>query len=187
MNGGQRRLLRSALGVLALSAALAGAADAQPLAPTADAAPLKSATATGGLGRLFFRPEQRQELDRRRQFKLPESNEAASEPTFTIDGVVTRSSGKRTVWINGVAQNDDERGSGVAVSTSRARPGRVVVRPADAPATHAPVGATVQRGSGETTDLLGGGRITTHPAAGRSRWPASTGCPGASAAPPCWR
>ena len=146
-----------------LAILLAGGAGAQPAAVSADAAP----PAVDGLGRLFFTPERRQELDRRRQFKLPERSEAASEPEFTIDGVVTRSSGKRTVWINGVAQNDDERTSGVAVSTSCQQPGQVVVRPADAPATRAPVGATVSRGSGEATDLLGGGRITTRRGAGQ--------------------
>ena len=76
--------------VLAL---LAGASAAQTPASS-------TAASADGLGRLFFTPERRQELDRRRQSPLPPSNAADSTAAYRIDGVVTRSSGKRTVWIN---------------------------------------------------------------------------------------
>jgi hypothetical protein len=108
------------------------------------------------LGRLFFTPEHREMLDRQREFDLPERQEIEEEdPPLTIDGVVTRSDGRPTVWINGVARDGDE----AAVTPDRADPGRIVVRTADGSATQASVGDTVNRSTGETTDLLGGGRI----------------------------
>ncbi|MDR2113183.1 MAG: hypothetical protein LBQ62_08810 [Candidatus Accumulibacter sp.] len=110
------------------------------------------------LGRLFFTPERRAALDRQRQFDIPERREIPEDPTLTIDGVVTRSSGRRTVWINGAAR-DDPQAAGVAIVPERANPGRVVVRSEDGPETRASVGDTVNRNTGETTGLLGGGEI----------------------------
>ena len=111
------------------------------------------------LGRLFFTPERRQTLDRQRQLNIQETQGIPTDPTLTINGVVTRSSGKRTVWINGVAQNENEKPSGVAVAPNGREPGKVVVRTGDAPAAKAKVGDTVNRNTGESADLLGGGHI----------------------------
>ena len=111
------------------------------------------------LGRLFFTPERREALDRQRQFKVPENPEVPADPTLTINGVVTRSSGKRTVWINGTAQEDDHTDSGLVVAPSRGNPGQVLVQPEDGPTTRVGVGNTVNRNTGEAADLLGGGSI----------------------------
>ena len=75
------------------------------------AAPLHAEEA---LGRLFFTPERRQALDQQRQYNIQEKQLVPEDPTMTINGVVTRSSGKRTVWINGVAQSEEETASSVA-------------------------------------------------------------------------
>ncbi len=115
------------------------------------------------LGRLFFTPERRQNLDRQRQLNIQEKQEIPDDPMLTINGVVTRSSGRRTVWINGVAQNENETLSGVAVTPRRKEPGRVVVQADEAPAGNARVGDTVNRNTGEAADLLNGGRISTRP------------------------
>ncbi len=131
------------------------------------AAALPAPAAAQELGRLFFTPERRETLDRQRQFNIPERTEIHEDPTLTIDGVVTRSSGKRTVWVNGVAQDDAHADSGVAVTPGRANPGKVVVRPEGGPAAKASVGDTVNRSTGETADLLGGGQIRIIPSAGR--------------------
>ena len=117
------------------------------------------------LGRLFFTPEKRQALDYQRQFNIQEKQEAQEDPTLTIDGVVMRSSGGRTVWINGVALDTERTDSGVAVTASRKNPGKVIVRPDGGPAAKASVGDTVYRSSGETVDLLGGGTLKVPPAA----------------------
>ncbi len=115
------------------------------------------------LGRLFFTPERRQNLDRQRQLNIQEKQEIPEDPTLTINGVVTRSSGKRTVWINGIAQNERETPTGVTVTPNRKEPGKVVVQPVDAPAGNAKIGDTVNRNTGEATDLLNGGRLRVHP------------------------
>ena len=111
------------------------------------------------LGRLFFTRERREILDRQRQFNIPERTEIPEDPTLTINGVVTRSSGKRTVWVNGVAQNDEEKPSGVTVIPNRKTPGKVIVRSSESVVGDAKVGETVNRSTGEATDLLGDGKI----------------------------
>lgn len=114
------------------------------------------------LGRLFFTPEKRQALDHQRQFNIQEKVETQHEPTFTINGVVTRSSGKQTVWINSVAHDgrkNDESPQAVIVTPNHAHPGEVVIQPEDSPTTTASVGDTVDRTTGEVTGLLQGGRI----------------------------
>ena len=118
------------------------------------------ASADEELGRLFFTPERRQTLDRQRELNIQETQEIPEDPTFTINGVVTRSSGKRTVWINGVAQNEKETQSGVSVTPSRKEPGKVMVQSGDGPVANAKAGDTVNRNTGETTNLLRDGQIT---------------------------
>ena len=144
----RKRRARRQLGALALIGALAAPSCAQD--------------ATPALGRLFFTAEQRQMLDRQRQFNVTEV--VAADPTLTIEGVVTRSSGKRTVWINGVAQSATPDGAGV-VSPKRDDPGQVVVQASGGKPVKARVGDSVDRHSGEATDLLGGGSIKVRRAA----------------------
>ena len=129
------------------------------------AAPVSAQDTEARLGRLFFTPEQRQTLDRQRQVGIDERAELSADPTLTINGVVTRSSGKRTVWINGVAHNENENPGDVVVTTPGHDPGQVVVHAADSPPASAGVGDTVHRHSGETADLLNGGSITVRRAA----------------------
>ncbi len=54
------------------------------------------------LGRLFFTPEQRKQLEHRQQDSAPASS------TVTVNGVVQKASGGRTVWINGVPQTGSD-------------------------------------------------------------------------------
>lgn len=143
----QDKMFAGLLAALALVTALCSTASAQE---TSD-----------DLGRLFFTPERRQTLDRQRQLNIQEKQEIPEDPTLTIDGVVTRSSGKRTAWVNGIAQNENEMPSGVKVTPRRKDPGKVVVQASESPAGNARVGGTVNRNTGEATDLLNGGRIST--------------------------
>ena len=114
------------------------------------------------LGRLFFTPERRQALDHQREFNIQEKVETQQEPTFTINGVVTRSSGKRTVWINGEAQHDNDSTGTVRAFPEARHPERVRIQPDDAPTVRAAVGDTVLRDTGETAPLLGDGQIRIH-------------------------
>lgn len=111
------------------------------------------------LGRLFLTPERRQILDRQRQLNVQDKQQINEDPTLTINGVVTRSSGKRTTWINGTAQNENEVRGGVSVTPDGKESGKVVVQANDSPKTEARVGETVNRNTGEARDLLGGGEI----------------------------
>ncbi|TXF12862.1 hypothetical protein [Pelomicrobium methylotrophicum] len=69
------------------------------------------ARAADPLGRLFFTPEQREALERKRPQAAP--------PTtgITVNGLVQRSDGKATVWINGTAHPapPSTPGKGIAV------------------------------------------------------------------------
>ena len=66
------------------------------------------------LGRLFFTPERRQQLDRQRELNVSD-RQLPADPTLTIDGIVVRSSGRRTAWA-------DARSASTAWARSAAGP-----------------------------------------------------------------
>lgn len=105
------------------------------------------------LGRLFFTPQQRQELDRKRATNVTTEERPVVESAVTVNGHVTRSSGKTTTWINGVPQYDTYRGRDAD---------RVAVESGDT-AVRVKVGQTLERSRGEVTDSLQGGEIRVSP------------------------
>lgn len=111
------------------------------------------------LGRLFFTPERRQILDHQRQLNVQDKQQINEDPTLTINGVVTRSSGKRTTWINGMPQNENETQGGISVVPNSNTLGEVTIQANDVPQAAARVGETINRNTGEAHDLLGGGQI----------------------------
>lgn len=121
------------------------------------------------LGRLFFTPERRQLLDRQRQFNIQERKEIPEDPTLTINGVVTRSSGKRTVWINGVAQEEASATDGAIIIPERKNPGRVTLRDGETAVTDIGVGSSINRTTGESADVIGNGSIQVYDASNRSK------------------
>jgi hypothetical protein len=104
------------------------------------------------LGRLFFTPQQRQDLDRRRATnRAEEEAPQIREGPLTLEGHVQRSGGRTTTWINGVPQYDSH--------TSR-DPARVVVVPNEGePGVSLKVGQIYERASAEVRDGLNGGEI----------------------------
>jgi hypothetical protein len=104
------------------------------------------------VGRLFFTPQQRQELDRRRANNVSDEGPVV-ESSVTVNGQVTRSSGKTTTWINGVPQYDTYRGKA---------PDRVAIESGDA-AVRVKVGETLERSRGEVKDPLQGGTVRVNP------------------------
>lgn len=54
-----------------------------------------------GLGRLFFTPEQRAQLESGQQ---PDVETPDAPRVISVSGIVQKHGGERTVWINGVAQ-----------------------------------------------------------------------------------
>lgn len=65
------------------------------------------AAATDGLGRIFFSPEQRAELDRQRQIARGRASLPDAAPRPPLSGEVRRSSGRRTLWLDGRPQHAD--------------------------------------------------------------------------------
>lgn len=56
------------------------------------------------LGRLFFTPQQRSQLDYAYARNAPA--EGGASPVLTVNGIVQKHGGARTVWVNGVAQSE---------------------------------------------------------------------------------
>lgn len=112
------------------------------------------ASNTGELGRLFFTPQQRQELDRRRQLNIQEVT-VSNVDLVTVNGQIARSSGKSTTWVNGVAQDDTFRGRDPSsVTLGENTDSTITIR----------VGQTIDKTRGAVTDGLIGGEIRKHSA-----------------------
>lgn len=111
--------------------------------------------AQSGLGRLFYTPEQREDLDRRRASNARESV-VTTDGTLTVNGQVRRSSGLETTWINGIPQDGKSRPRAVPADAARAT---VNLGDSEPPASLR-VGETLDRSRGEVSDPLEGGRIT---------------------------
>ncbi len=129
-----------------------------------------AAAATGKLGRLFFTPQQRQDLDRRRASnRTGEDAPQIKKGPLTLDGRVQRSSGKTATWINGMPQYD---------SDGSRDPARITVVPnAGEPGVSLKVGQTYERSSGTVRDGLQGGKITV----GKPSFKAAPSAPAAAA------
>lgn len=110
------------------------------------------------LGRLFFTPERRATLERQRQLNIQEA-QTLEGASMSLDGVVVRSSGKRTVWINSRAQHDRAAPSGVDADLSNRQPGRAVLRAGEEKPADLKVGETINRATRETASGLAGGQI----------------------------
>ena len=140
------------------------------------------------LGRMFFTPAQRAQLDVARTQraratlateKTEEVSTAAPVPqTLTYDGAVRRSDGKTTVWINSRPINDKDPAGG-AVIVGRVRPdGGVSLQMPQS-------GRTVDLKPGQSVELLSGqveDGLTRKPAAqAELKPPAPKTAPGAKA------
>lgn len=118
------------------------------------------------LGRLFFTPERRAAMERQRSFNIQEAK-TLEGTTMSLDGVVYRSSGKTTVWINQQAQSErDASRTGVAATVSPKTPGSALLAPGEDAPARLKVGETMNRATGERDTRLGGGVVVT-PAKGQ--------------------
>lgn len=97
------------------------------------------------LGRLFFTPEQRAALDRQRSLQ---GGSGEGQDSVTVNGIIQRNNGRKTVWINGVPLDNPPPSAG--------------------PGQDLRAGETINSTSGERRDLLNGGTLSIH-----SRPPAS--------------
>lgn len=109
------------------------------------------------LGRLFFTPERRAQMDQQRRLNIQET-QTLEGASITLNGMVIRSSGKRTVWINDRAQNDNQTPQGVTVNTHRRAPGQASLNLQGEVTTDLKVGETVNRATQETSGRIDVGR-----------------------------
>jgi hypothetical protein len=59
------------------------------------------------LGRLFFSKEERKQLDQHQTLRIAGKTEAIDQPHFiVVNGIIQRSDGSRTAWVNGKAQRN---------------------------------------------------------------------------------
>lgn len=118
------------------------------------------------LGRLFFTPERRAAMERQRQLNI-EQTRTLQGSTMRLDGIVRRSSGRSTVWINGQAEHENSNAAGVNAVLPSHHPGKAILSTGDEPPAELRVGESINRATRETQDALGGGRVVAEPAKGR--------------------
>ncbi len=58
------------------------------------------------LGRLFFSQDERRQLDQHHALGAPGKDGESAQPFIVVNGVIQRSNGSRTAWINGRAQRN---------------------------------------------------------------------------------
>lgn len=121
------------------------------------------------LGKLFFTPERRTALERQRQLNIQETQQVIEGATLTVSGVVQRSSGKTTTWVNGAAQEDMNAATGVRVEVDRANPGKTTVVAGEETPASLKVGEAINRATRETTSGVGEGQITVKRDGAKSR------------------
>ncbi|HLX80041.1 MAG TPA: hypothetical protein VKS43_05605 [Burkholderiales bacterium] len=129
---------------------------------------LSSAAAqTQELLRLFFTPDQRAALDERRKARVPDKPTAApveESPLTRVDGVVRRSGGKSTVWVNGETIPESAQPGSPKISPAGAKPDQVSIPVGEgAQPKDLRVGESLDRGNGEVSDLIGTGEIKIGP------------------------
>ena len=110
------------------------------------------AAAQETLGRLFFTEQQRQDLDRRRQANIQETA-VVIDSSVTVNGQVSRSSGKTTTWINGVPQANAKRPNDPAKATLPGAEGE--------PSVTVKIGQTLDKIRGEIKDPVPSGGVVT--------------------------
>lgn len=118
------------------------------------------------LGRLFLTPEWRAQLERQRQLNLQEAR-TLEGGTMRLDGMVVRSSGKSTVWINNRPQTESTHDAGVTVVPSPRQPGRALLTPGGESPADLKVGQTINRATRETAGGLAAGEIRVNRSAPR--------------------
>ena len=113
-------------------------------------------------GRLFFSAERRQSLDQQRKTRQFQETVVEGE-TLTLNGMVTRSSGKWTLWINGspVTERDSTSIDAAPIAGTVGQGRLKAGGDNDSPSTLS-VGNGIDRNTGANTSLLGNGAIRVH-------------------------
>jgi hypothetical protein len=104
------------------------------------------------LGRLFFTPDQRAQLDalRTKRVVASQSKEEPLPEVVTFNGIVRRSDGKTTVWVNNQALSEADLRDKPAIAGRVSRDGKILLQ-ATQPGT-----ARTQLKVGQSAELLSG-------------------------------
>ncbi|PWB49136.1 MAG: hypothetical protein C3F18_10590 [Nitrosomonadales bacterium] len=104
------------------------------------------------LGRLFHTPEQRARMDAARQHersvRIDEEESAPQSTTILLNGVITRSDGKSTLWIN----NRIQKGVSQAATVSKGGEVRIVA-PGAKRTIPLKVGQSIDMSSGQVEEI----------------------------------
>jgi hypothetical protein len=111
------------------------------------------------LGRLFLTPERRALLEHQRRTNVQET-QALEGSTLSLDGVVVRSGGKSTVWINGRPQHDDTRGVPVQAGVTPREPGRARLAAGEEAPADLRVGESINMATREKSDVVAPGAVS---------------------------
>lgn len=116
------------------------------------------------LGRLFLTPQQRLALDRQRNLAERANPETRDDHRFTVSGIVIRSSGRKTIWVNDKPMTDGTLDADLSINVPHNAPAQVLMQALPFTVATTRVGETFDRSNGTVSDLLGGGSITLgHP------------------------
>lgn len=113
------------------------------------------------LGRLFFTPERRAALDHQRTLNFEQAG-AEQGTKLTVNGVVRRTDGRSTVWINGVPHDEGVPGLELRSRIDRRDPSQVMFDAGADAAVSRNVGESFDRASRAQRDGLATGSITFH-------------------------
>lgn len=105
-------------------------------------------------GRLFFTPQERTALDDLRNTTGITAGAKSGGGPITVNSLVTRSSGKHTIWINGIPRNENEATDSVTILHQQPAGGKVTVRlPNSTQSVGMRVGQTLDSTSGQVQEV----------------------------------
>lgn len=111
-------------------------------------------TENSSLGKLFLTPEKRQTLDRQRLHNIRTSQDNDGD-TLQLNGIVQRSSGRHSAWINQRMQHDSSNGSPVSVTINRNSPAQAGLQGSETVPVRLRVGESLNRSTQERKDVVG--------------------------------
>lgn len=123
------------------------------------AATLTLPAAAEPLGRLFLTPERRALLEHQRRTNVQET-QSVEGTTVSLDGIVTRTGGKATVWINGRPQHDAAPGASVRAGLSARDPTRATLAAGEETPADLRVGESINLATREKNDVVAPGAVT---------------------------
>lgn len=115
------------------------------------------------LGRLFFSPEQRAQLDALRTKKVVAA-QVKDEPApefITYNGIIRRDDGKTTIWVNNKSLSENDLRDSASLVGRIERDGRILIQPVQsgvAPALRLKVGQSAELQSGRVAEPFAGGK-----------------------------